>query len=214
MQSEQLTIKGKLGPLGTEERDISLDLRPFTLLIGVQGVGKSFLSQFLYFFRDAPYLLSKYYPMSGTKSIKALVARVVEGLRAGTATSRSLASMALTPSVRFEYEFQGIKRALSVYRNRSPRIQPLKKFTEEIDSWLRLTPHKTPLRQAIFIPDERSYYSRVFNTNPTSLGESATLSIPMLEFARVLNLAAGISLKWQTDANTKPSTAQKNCRMG
>lgn len=204
MEPEKLTIKGKLGPLGKENGEVYLDLRPFTLLIGVQGVGKSFLSQFLYFFRDAPYLLSKYYGVSKAEDIEALVAWVVEGLRAGTATSRSLASMALTSTVNFKYAFGPITRALSVYQTRSPRIYPHTDFREEIDAWLRLPTGEPPLRRAVFVPDERSYYSRVFNTSPTNLGDSAVLSIPMLEFARILELSAGVLLKWQKEDAAKP----------
>jgi hypothetical protein len=207
MKSETFTIKGKLGPLGKEDSEVSMELRPFTLLIGVQGVGKSFLSQFLYFFRNAHYLFSKYHKVSKAEDIDALAAWLVEGLRAGTATSRSLASMALTPTVNFKYQYGDIKRSLSIYRNRTPRIHPLADFQKEIDAWLQA--QKQPFQQAVFIPDERSYYSRFFNTKPIVMGDSATSSIPMLEFTEVMQLAAGISLKWQKGEGAKPREAQR-----
>ncbi len=207
MKSEKLTIKGKLGPLGVREGEVSLDLRPFTLLIGVQGVGKSLLSQFLYFFRDAPYLFSRYSSKADTTD--ALVAWIVEGLRAGTATSRSLASMALTSTVNFKHEFEDTTRTLSIYQTHSPRIYPFDDFRAEIESWLQLPVQELPLRQAIFIPDERSYYSRFFNTSRSSLGDSAVLSIPMLEFTRILELAADVSIEWQKGKHIKPSEIQQ-----
>lgn len=210
MSSEKITIKGRLGPLGTDKGRVTLDIRPFTLLIGVQGVGKSLLSQFLYFFRDAHYLLSSYEGIANAEKVENLVAWVVEGLRAGTSTSRSLASMVvpstdLKTAANFKYEFKNIERKLSVYRNRSPRIQPLSGFKEEILFWLQPTTEKQTARRAIFIPDERSYYSRFLNTTPTRLGDSAVSPIPMLEFARILEIATNVSFKWQKGETPKPS---------
>jgi len=208
MEVEKLTVKGKLGPLGVKEGEVSLDLRPFTVLVGEQGVGKSLLSQFLYFFRDAPYLFFKYSSKAPLRG-ESLTSWIIDRLRSGTATSQSLSSIISTPTVSVKHEFGGVARSISIHRERRPRFNPLGSFKKEIERWTQLSVLESPLQQAVFVPDERSYYSRLFNTSLSSLGDSATLSIPMLEFTRILELAAGVSVAWQKGEYVKPPKVQQ-----
>src|SRR5262245_31486001 len=53
----RLTIsQALLGPI----RPCTVEVRPFTVLIGKQGTGKSLLSQILYFFENLSYLMPYY----------------------------------------------------------------------------------------------------------------------------------------------------------
>lgn len=202
---ESLRIEGRLGPVEAKE---GIEIRPFTVFIGPQGTGKSLLSQLLYFFRDAPYLLHGYWVADGPD---ASVRRVLEGIRTGDLTNRALASFLTTPSIRIYYECNGgkgsrkVERAISINQN-SRKIHPLKPFSEEINGWKlgsSVQPSADFLPQALFVPSERTFFSRFINSDPSMLGNKS-LPLTMREFTRVLTEAGQIFLQWQETPSLRP----------
>jgi len=71
---EKIEFESGFGPFQTIP--IKLDILPLTVFIGPQGTGKSLISQLLYFFRDAEYLLAQ---LSEREDVR----RMVEGVRGG-----------------------------------------------------------------------------------------------------------------------------------
>lgn len=195
---ETIRIKGGLGPIRAVDEVIELELLPVTVFIGPQGTGKSLLSQLLYFFRDAEYLLARYSEQQGPD---AAVRHIVEGIRAGETKNRSLASFLTTSRAEIHYRCEylsdsTLERRISINRE-SKKISALQPFLKEVQQWLehwvsdlsaagRLSP------RALFVPAERAFYSRFINSNPGMLGHKS-LPLTMREFAGVLSEAADVS---------------------
>lgn len=201
---ERISVKGGLGPFQDTEDGVKLDILPVTVFIGPQGTGKSLVSQFLYLFRDAEYLLAEYSEYGNqltgllfseySDMITALFRKIIKGIRGGT--HGNLASFLSTPDVyvRYECEYRGNPgsdpdRGISISRDKD-EIQPLEPFSEEIVNWLR---HwiSDPVSsgkisgKAIFVPGERTFYSHFISSNPRVLF-GKELPLTTHEFARRL----------------------------
>lgn len=93
-KSEILTISRQplgnviLPKKGDKYDALSMEVFPFTVVIGAQGTGKSLLSQILYCLRDAPYLIKRYSATNYDIDVDQAVRIVVEGLRTGRLFSR------------------------------------------------------------------------------------------------------------------------------
>ncbi len=204
---------GDLGPLQTGREALELHIRPLTVFIGEQGTGKSLLSQLLYFFRDAEYLLARY---GGQSDPDTAVRAVVEGIRSGDSTNRALASFLKPGEVARISYIKGAapaserRRVISI-RQKDRKISPLKPFNQEVEGWLRAwfaDPSQRPqFAQALFIPAERSFFSRFVNTDPGMLGHKV-LPLTMREFSRALTEAGRIFQEWQRVGGTMPSQAR------
>jgi hypothetical protein len=213
---ESIRIEGGLGPIQALE-PIELDILPLTVFIGPQGTGKSLISQLLYFFRDAEYLLARY---SGQKGPETEVGKIVDGVRAGDLTTRNaLASFLTTSPVRISYERENekntngkkLERTISISQ-KPGKITPVQPFTKEVENWLQswvsdlsLSGRVSP--NALFVPAERSFYSRFINSDPKILGTKG-LPLTMREFARALGEAADTYQLWQEQPEQRPKKAK------
>lgn len=207
---EIIKIKGGLGPLKAGE-PIQLNIKPLTVFIGPQGTGKSLLSQLLYFFRDIEYLLSHYFSQEGPD---ATVRKVVEGIRAGELTNRALASFLTTPKVHVQYNSDEEELKEIAFYQSNRRINPLSPFRRSVEKWLQRIVDDPSVSgrlfaKALFVPAERTFYSRFINASPALLGDRA-LPITMREFAKALGRAADTHQKWQNEAAFPPEVHQIN----
>ncbi|MCA9937861.1 MAG: ATP-binding protein [Anaerolineales bacterium] len=207
---EKISVEGGLGPF-KEEIPLELHIKPLTVFIGPQGTGKSLLSQLLYFFRDAQYLLSNHFSQ---ESPDATVRKVVEGIRAGELTNRALASFLTTPKVRVHYSSErGDQKEIAFYRS-NRQINPLSPFKNDVAAWLQQVIDDPSVSgrlfaKALFVPAERTFYSRFINVRPALLGESA-LPITMREFSKTLSRAADTHQMWQRERGIPPEVQQIN----
>jgi len=197
---ERFSVKGGFGPLGNAGNGIELDILPITVFIGPQGTGKSLVSQLLYLFRDAEYLLAEYseygrqvYTLYAEHSdmISALFRKIIEGMRGGM--HGNLSSLLTTSDVRVCYEWEQSKpaskseREISISRDKD-KIRPSKPFADEIEGWLQhwisdpVSSAKIS-EKAIFTPAERTFYSYFIASNPRVIF-SEELPLTTHEFAR------------------------------
>jgi hypothetical protein len=206
---ESIKISGHLGPLKAIETPLTLDIAPLTVFIGPQGTGKSLVSQLLYFFRDAHYLISTHSKQAGPEIS---VRKVIEGIRSGEKSQRAFSSFIMGKSVDIEYSRSAPNQEkydwkITGYQS-NRKIRPTSHFNQQIKSWL-MTIADNPSgagnieSNALFVPAERSFFSRLINSDPQSLGGSE-LPITMREFTRFLFKAADTHQKWQEDSDKKP----------
>ncbi len=202
MPSETLILHAGFGPLQETTR---LTLAPMTIFFGPQGSGKSLVSQVLYFFRDARYLLSRY---GKEASVAPRVRQVVEGVRTGDAPTRALTAF-LSGTTRVEYVHDSTRWRLS-FRPKTREIEPLKPFATTIEQWLdewKHDPQQRPRhRTALFIPAERVLISRFVNTDSAQLGH-AVIPYTMREFVFFLQTSAE---QWLTKPDLFPHQSRSN----
>lgn len=206
---EILQISGHLGPIKATKAPLALEISPLTVFIGPQGTGKSLASQLLYFFRDAQYLISTYSKQEGPEIS---VRKVIEGIRSGEKSKRSFSSFVMEDSVEIQYVSEGInhgKRDWSITCYESNRaIRPKRSFNQDIKSWLtKIADNPSSSSDiesnVVFVPGERSFFSRLINSDPQSLGGSE-LPITMREFTKFLFRSADTYQKWQDSSVEKP----------
>ncbi len=217
-RQERIKIEGHLGPIRAVDMPLTLDISPLTVFIGPQGTGKSLVSQLLYFFRDAQYLISTYSKQSKPDES---VRRVIEGIRSGESSKRSFASFVMNNRVEIQYSTSAMGQdqdqgavqdadewAVTCYEvNR--QIRPTGEFSRHIKHWLtQIVDNPTVSGQvhsrALFVPAERSLFSRLINSDPQSLG-SPDLPITMREFTKVLFKAANTHQQWQENQLEQPA---------
>ncbi|NER34403.1 MAG: ATP-binding protein [Oscillatoria sp. SIO1A7] len=201
---ESISIEGHLGPIRAVSSPLVLEISPLTVFIGPQGTGKSLVSQLLYFFRDAQYLISGH---SKQDVPDVSVTKVIEGIRSGENSSGSFSSFVMGKSVNIQYirkqTDQPDRDWTITYHEQNRQIIPKNKLRKEIESWLTKVADNPASSgeiqsQAVFVPAERSFFSRLINSAPQSLG-SRDLPITMREFTRVLFKAADTHQKWQEE---------------
>jgi hypothetical protein len=192
--------QGPLGPI----QPCAVEIRPFTVLVGKQGTGKSLLSQILYFFENLPYLAA-YYGAALTRGANMprpptaglLLSHALNNLR----SSGQPLSTFVDEATRLSWEpGNGDHRlSLSLLRQRGTLLgKPLRRVRYRLDAALRalVTRARTaplPRHEAIFIPAERVLYSQA--SGPTTF---QLLSLPstLLFFADLLQLAAKTVSTW------------------
>ena len=205
---ETIEIKGHLGPIKALKSPLTLTMAPLTVFIGPQGTGKSLVSQLLYFFRDAQYLISTYSHQEGPeKSVR----KVLDAIRSGESTERAFASFVMDRQVDIAYAQQSQagsrSRSISLYES-NRTIRATGDFSKDIKSWLTALVEDPSVSskleaEALFIPAERSFFSRLINSNPAGLGDRS-LPITMREFSRFLIQAANTHQGWQEQNQEKP----------
>lgn len=201
---ESISIKGHLGPIRAVNSPLVLEISPLTVFIGPQGTGKSLVSQLLYFFRDAEYLISSH---SKQDAPNVSVRKVIEGIRSGENSSRSFSSFVMDKSVNIQYtrsDRPDRDWTITCYESNG-QIRPKSELKQQVESWLTKIADNPASSaeiqsQAIFVPAERSFFSRLINSAPQSLG-SKDLPITMREFTRVLLKTADTHQKWQEENN-------------
>jgi hypothetical protein len=204
-RQESIEITGCFGPIkASNESPLKLEITPITVFIGPQGTGKSLISQLLYFFRDAHYLLSNYSKQDNPNNS---VRKVIEGIRSGESTNRALASF-VTGNVDIKYSIETQKRGIALYEN-NRAIRPKAPFTREVQTWLTSLTSNPAIAgeimpKALFIPAERSFFSRLINSDPAALG-SRDLPITMREFTKALTKSANTHQQWQDQAENYPT---------
>lgn len=211
---ESISIQGHLGPIQAEDSPLTLKISPLTVFIGPQGTGKSLVSQLLYFFRDARYLISTHSKYEGPD---ASVRKVIDGLRSGENSPRAFSSFVMSTSVKIQYiksdtDKLDCDRTITCYES-NREIRAKSEFNKEIESWLQEIADNpvssAEIRSnAVFVPAERSFFSRLINSNPQSLG-SQDLPITMREFTKVLLKAANTHQTWQENDGERPLEAKE-----
>lgn len=208
---EQITLNGHLGPLRATKTPLTLSIAPLTVFIGPQGTGKSLMSQLLYFFRDAQYLISTYSKQEGPA---VSVRKVIEDIRAGATSSRSFAAFLEDKKATLEYlpaKESQIKAQIETLDAQwtepwtiscySSQIRPTGAFNKAVEKWLSTLSHNptqvpNPRRTTLFVPAERSFFSRLINSDPNALA-SPDLPLTMREFTDFLFKAADTHDNWQ-----------------
>jgi predicted ATPase len=203
---EKIEFESGFGPFQTIP--IKLDILPLTVFIGPQGTGKSLISQLLYFFRDAEYLLAQ---LSEREDADDVVRRMVEGVRGGEKINKAFAPF-LSKDVLMTYQCQydnhsTLKRQL-FFNKKDYKINPLQSFKQEIEEWLlrfvKPAAAGQVLNKALFVPAERTFFSHVINPAPHLLGNNA-LSFATREFINFLfTQAANIHQQWQKEPEQRP----------
>jgi len=204
--------KASLGPIKVDKnKQVEIEVSPLTIFIGPQGSGKSLASQLLYFLRNAPYLISNYAkltnPMDATRE-------VVDGLRAGRLTGRSLTTFVSKGTAQVHYiqesdqeSGKSLSRSISL-TNSTHNISPIQGFDREVDKILTDRFQKPSSQaniksEAMFIPAERTFFSRFINGDARLLNSDA-LPFTMLEFSDILARGRDIYLQWHTYPATVP----------
>lgn len=221
-QNETLTISQQ--PLGNvippqkngKYQPLQLEIFPFTVLVGVQGTGKSLVSQVLYGLRDAPYLLKRYAGGENEMDVNRAVRIIVEGLRTGRLflrtgdptikKGRDFANFVPESTSRICWKAGIEDREISI-NSGNHQINPLGDFKKRVGEVLAAK--EFPERQALFIPSGRVFYSLFANAGPVAWRHDS-LPLPMIEFADFLeNEVKDLLLGWQEQPNKKPREARE-----
>lgn len=199
---ETFAVDGKLGPF---QQSIHLNIAPLTVFIGPQGTGKSLISQLLYFFRDAEYLLSQHYfkQQEQFEDSATTTYRVMSSVRSSAA---DLDSFLIEPVTLKYKEYLGslqepsLERSISLTATTSEFSELLKPFDKEVEHWVKrwlADPTTSQLSaKAIFAPAERTFFSHFINFNSNLLADKA-FSLATQEFAKILIKAADFQERWQ-----------------
>jgi AAA ATPase domain len=197
-----LTIRdGSLGPVPPS----TLEIRPFTVLIGKQGTGKSLVAQVLYFFRALPFLISyqeaitRTPPANGAEPrahYELVIQNILSDLRS---SGRSFADFA-NPTVALGWQDLRIPRhpgeasEVPTLHLRRPgrRVVLNKALRQHLEANRSEASRKA--ENAIFVPAERIIYSQIKSPAAIQL-----LSLPstFLFFAEWMERAAKIQDAWE-----------------
>ncbi|MFO8072921.1 MAG: AAA family ATPase [Polyangia bacterium] len=180
----------EVSDLGPIER-VVLKPRELTVIAGEQATGKSLVAQLLYFFRGLEgHLANRFKP--DLRKQKAWKAELVRGLL-DDLRGVSFGYFA-NQKARIAYRPKGVESdlTLSVYQaNR--RISPGRMLGRKMESWTsdwERSPAKLskPTRPQIFVPTERSLFTRFIQQQPKILF-SDYQPLPVREFANTLQTA-------------------------
>ncbi|MFZ5585248.1 MAG: AAA family ATPase [Thermodesulfobacteriota bacterium] len=181
---EKLTLKN-LGPL----KKATIEPRPLTVIIGPQASGKSLLAQSLYFFRGLQSHLAKRYShewLERSDWQKVEIKRLLDDLRSVAFGYFSNKTGVLTYESDEEWEIKiyELTRQISINKDlRNSLARWGEKWQEhEINASLDIENH-------IFIPTERSMFTRYADRSPSVIFDKEIQSYPFLEFAEYLSRA-------------------------
>ncbi|RME09593.1 MAG: ATP-binding protein [Ardenticatenia bacterium] len=147
-----LRIEGQLGPLqGKPAQEI--EVRPLTIFIGKQGVGKSLVAQVLYFFENLAYL-SKYMHAKKGGAPRTIIRRILDNLRGVERPFTAFVPKALNVT----WDDKDVE--LAFHKTRTKRIiVPSPELENLVKTYLN--PEYTIPRHgsALFVPAERIMYA-------------------------------------------------------
>jgi len=185
--SETLTIKN-LGPIG----EIKVKPKPLTILIGEQASGKSLVAQVLYFFRGLKSHLGRIYSTSLIQEPAwhdTSMRSILDGLRGvpfgyfANGTAR----------LNYSNPDQQVDWKISVHQT-NRMVRPLKTLAKQMDEWVAQWSEDarslggTRRVEQIFIPTERSLFTRLMETDQSVLYADYQPA-PFREFAACLGTA-------------------------
>ena len=177
----KILIKGTIGPI-QKIPEGGLEIAPFTVLIGMQGTGKSILSQMVYFFRNISFL-SRYYTLRSDEyddesaqekktdltdnQYKQLVRKCLNSLRSKSSTFLSLLggeeAKIMWPDGSSNSYSLTIKRYEAGTNPKSIQVTPNKYLKAYIKKANANPPTQADRNgSAIFIPAERIAYSHIY----------------------------------------------------
>ncbi len=173
--SELLYIKN-LGPI----KELEIENKPFTVLVGEQAAGKSLISQLLYFFRNIEYHLAIRYNNS-LKSMESWQYRIVSEFLAQLRQVSIVAFANGVSTIKYQFNNPNKKRKINLgitIREKTHKIIPHKNFADYLSS-LVAGWEKDPAnyRRAvsndvgpdIYLPTGRSMFSSMHTKNPAAL---------------------------------------------
>jgi hypothetical protein len=185
------------------------------LFIGQQATGKSLMMQLFYFFRSLRYLVAaKASEEEVSRGKNELVRSLLDRLRRGIVRERSRAFAALvegtvklaytppTGGEKWRLSISGGTLRTTVFR-KSPLLTLLRDWTSG-QSWRERGQKKLP---ALYVPAERSFYSRYLNAGAGVLS-SPELPLTMLTFTDAIERAKQTYQSW-TDGIPPTPEGQK-----
>ncbi len=189
-EKEKLIVKN-LGPL----KEAVIEPRPLTIIVGEQATGKSLVAQLLYFFRGLEELFARIFNpelCSGENWPEKVIRKLFDDLRG--VSFAYFANGTADVQYSFFYEKKTLRWKVKIY-SQNRRIRPLKKhLIQQLISWAEIwQKDKEALGRSrtgsqIFIPTERSMFTRLINTEPSAL-YAPYQPLPFRNFADFLNLA-------------------------
>jgi len=209
---ENIHIEKGIGPLKGKKGGINIGVLPLTVFIGPQGAGKSLISQFLYFFRNAEYLIAQY---SEHRDHQAAIRPVMEGIRGGGFAKRTLVSFPHDDSsqINYEFEYKKNKETTRIGRNvtisrKQRNIRAGSPFSEEVSEWFQkwfanISASGQVAPKAIFAPAERILFSQFIGTDPAIFGQDS-FPLTMREFAKILGKIEDMHQFWEEEKLKKP----------
>ena len=185
---EVLTIK-KLGPL----KNAKIEPRPLTVIIGPQASGKSLIAQCLYFFRGLETHLARNYASDREKK-KGWQARIIQSfldkLRGVPFAHFAEGSAVLS------YRYDRLNEPWQVaIDEESKKVALSTRLREQITTWhydweeSKTSLIKSIAHHHIFIPTERSIFTRLQGKAPSVLYNLDIQPYPSLQFAEYLEKA-------------------------
>ncbi len=205
--SDSLGIEsGALGPVPK----CQLEIRPFTVLIGKQGTGKSLIAQVLYLFEELPWLifLATFERGSGKQSDEKLFQWILDQLRSSDHPFATFANKNVHVSWRRASTEEWPSYAPATLRFRAFRASrkvtindAMKSFVRRLRSEMAKREHTDILHHAIFFPTERMVISQI-----RSAMSDKILSLPTTYFLFshwLESHAAGAVGRWP---NSRPDT--------
>jgi len=189
-EKEKLIVKN-LGPL----KEAIIEPRPLTIIVGEQATGKSLVAQLLYFFRGLEELFARIFNpelCSGKNWPEKVIRKLLDDLRG--VSFAYFANGTADIQYSFLYEKKTLRWKVKIY-SQNRRIRPLKKhLIQQLISWAEIwQKDKEALGRSrtgsqIFIPTERSMFTRLINTEPSAL-YAPYQPLPFKNFADILNKA-------------------------
>jgi hypothetical protein len=195
--------EGPLGPVAP----CTLEVAPFTVLIGKQGTGKSLIAQVLYLFNHLPYLVP-YYKTLLAKAKKANsppiapVKIILDAFRNLRSSGRPFASSFVDSAVMLTWSPKKHASPEVAFSVEIHRLQSSESYAlnQELQSYV--TAIEDSEERALFIPTERLLYSQ---GNGPSIWQLLSLPVTLQFFADAMERAARTVDAWD---GGKPDTAE------
>ncbi len=180
----------QFGPLRVDREGISIEPKPLTLFIGPQASGKSLLMQMLFFGGTFPYLAARF---SEKEDLREVVLSLLNHLRRGEKGEDPRGFYRFVPegTLGVRYERGEFHLEFSVYSTRSKHIHLVEtsgEFFEAFRNFWGWRDHYQKALPGVYIPSERTIYSRLWNIEPGMLS-GPFLPLTMRLFSLVLEHA-------------------------
>ncbi len=187
------------------EKALRIETRPLTIFVGPQASGKSLLMQLLFFFQAFPFLLARFTAEEEVEPAVAVQA-LLDRLRRGEVRDKTRGFYNFVRNnVQFSYRRHKYilypRYAEAHIRIYATRSRP--KISRTLETYIQAQTIQVGWREkllrpepAIFIPAERSFYSRFLNVEPSVLQLHA-LPLTMRLFSFILERARSDVQGWR-----------------